>query len=354
MKQLKIEALQLLRQLIATESFSRTENASADLINGFFERHGMGTGRLKNNVWIKNRHYRSGLPTLLLNSHHDTVKPNAQYTRNPFLAEEQDGKLFGLGSNDAGGALVSLLASFMKFYNRSDLKFNLIYAASAEEEISGSEGIELLLPHLGRLDFGIVGEPTQMHIATAEKGLMVLECEAMGVAGHAARDEGDNAIYKAMQDIAWFRDFSFPRVSPRLGPVKMTVSMIKAGLQHNIVPGSCSFTVDIRTTDQYSNAEVLEIIKANTRCHIAPRSLRLNPSCIDETHPLVRAGVAVGRSLYGSPTTSDQALMAFPTIKMGPGDSARSHTADEFIYISEIENGIDLYVSLLDNLNQLL
>lgn len=351
MKERSEDAIALLKQLITIESFSKTENRTADVISSFFESRGMGTGRLMNNVWIKNKHYHVSKPTLLLNSHHDTVKPNAQYTRDPFQAKIQDGKLFGLGSNDAGGALVSLLACFLEFYNKADLNFNLIYAASAEEEISGKNGIELLLPHLGNLSFGIVGEPTQMQIAVAEKGLMVIECVAKGVSGHAAREEGENAIYKAMKDIEWFRTFQFPKVSSMLGPVKMTVSMIQAGLQHNIVPDACKFTVDIRTTDQYSNAEVLAIIKANTSCDILPRSVRLNPSLIEPVHPLVAAGIQIGRSLYGSPTTSDQALMNFPTIKMGPGDSARSHTADEFIFVKEIEEGIDLYIHLLNTLN---
>ncbi len=354
MKQKQEEAIALLKQLIAIESFSKTEHQTADAIHDFFEQRGIGAERLLNNVWVKNKHYHPSKPGLLLNSHHDTVKPNAQYTMNPFLPEVKDGKLFGLGSNDAGGALVSLLACFLEFYNRSDLNFNLIYVASAEEEISGKNGIELLLPHLGNLSFGIVGEPTQMQIAVAEKGLMVIECVAQGISGHAAREEGKNAIYEAMRDLEWFRTFRFPKVSPTLGPVKMTVSMIRAGLQHNIVPDSCAFTVDIRTTDQYSNAEVLEIIKANTSCELLPRSLRLNPSVIETTHPLVRAGIQVGRSLYGSPTTSDQALMSFPTIKMGPGDSARSHTADEFIFVQEIEEGIELYIRLLNTLNDLL
>lgn len=354
MKEKQEEAIALLKQLIAIASFSKTEHQTADAINHFFEQKGIGTGRLMNNVWVKNRHYHPSKPSLLLNSHHDTVKPNAQYSMNPFLPEVKERKLFGLGSNDAGGALVSLLACFLEFYNRTDLNFNLIYAATAEEEISGKNGIELLLPHLGNLSFGIVGEPTQMQMAVAEKGLMVIECVAQGISGHAAREEGKNAIYEAMHDLEWFRTFQFPKVSPTLGPVKMTVSMIHAGLQHNIVPDSCAFTVDIRTTDQYTNTEVLDIIKAHTRCDIAPRSLRLNPSVIEVTHPLVRAGMQIGRSLYGSPTTSDQALMNFPTIKMGPGDSARSHTADEFIFLQEIEEGIELYIRLLNTLNTLL
>ncbi len=354
MKQRQEEAIALLKKLISIESFSQTEDKTADAIHDFFEQRGIKANRLMNNVWVENEYYDPEKPTLLLNSHHDTVKPNAQYTINPFLPEVKTGKLFGLGSNDAGGALVSLLACFLEFYDRKDLHFNLIYAATAEEEISGKNGVELLLPHLGELSFGIVGEPTQMQIAVAEKGLMVLECVAKGVSGHAAREEGKNAIYEAMPDLEWFRTFQFPKISSTLGPVKMTVSMIRAGLQHNIVPDSCAFTVDVRTTDQYTNAEVLDIIKANTRCEILPRSFRLNPSAIDPAHPLVRAGVKLDRSLYGSPTTSDQALMNFPTIKMGPGDSARSHTADEFIFIEEIEKGIDLYIDLLNTLNTLL
>ncbi len=354
MKGITEEAITLLKQLITIESYSKTEDKTADTIDLFLKNKNVVTNRLLNNVWAKNKYYDAAKPTVLLNSHHDTVKPNSRYTRNPFEPSVEEGKLFGLGSNDAGGALVSLLSCFLYFYDKTDLKFNLIYAATAEEEISGKNGVELLIPELGELYFGIVGEPTKMEIAVAEKGLLVIECMTNGVSGHAAREEGENAIYKSLKDLEWFRTFKFPKISEVLGPVKMTVSMIHAGLQHNIVPDTCKFTVDIRTTDQYSNQEVLEIIKEHISCSIEARSVRLNPSFVNKEHPMVRAGVSLKRALYGSPTTSDQALMNFSTFKMGPGDSARSHTADEFIFINEIEEGIKIYIQLLNTFNTLL
>jgi acetylornithine deacetylase len=345
------EAILLLQKLITLESFSKSEDRTADLIEGFLRAKNISTHRTLNNVWAKNQYFDPVKPTILLNSHHDTVKPNTQYPRNPFDPQIEDGKLYGLGSNDAGGALVSLLACFLYFYDKNDLNFNLVFAATAEEEISGKNGIELCLPELGELSFGIVGEPTRMDIAIAEKGLLVIDCTAYGISGHAARNEGENAIYKALKDIEWFKTFTFPKISEMLGPVKMSVTMIQAGLQHNVVPESCSFTVDIRTTDVYSSQDILNIIKLHVSSTVKARSLRLNPSSVDKNHPMVKAGKTIGRNLYGSPTTSDQALMNFPTIKMGPGDSARSHTADEFIYTSEIEEGIDLYIQLLKTFN---
>lgn len=348
------EIITLLQKLISIESFSKTEDKTADAIALFLESKNISANRFLNNVWTSNKYYDPGKPTILLNSHHDTVKPNALYSKNPFEPLIENGKLYGLGSNDAGGALVSLLACFLYFYDKKDLNFNLIYAATAEEEISGKNGVEALLPKLDAVYFGIVGEPTHMNIAVAEKGLLVIDCMAKGIAGHAAREEGDNAIYKAMKDIDWFRTFKFPKISEALGPVKITVSMIHAGTQHNVVPDTCEFTVDIRTTDAFSNQEVLEIIRKYVSCEVQPRSLRLNPSFVSKDHPLVLAGTTLGRKLYGSPTLSDQALMNFPTFKMGPGDSARSHTADEFIFLNEIEEGIDLYIQLLNNFNSLL
>lgn len=353
MKAIKEDVILLLQKLITIESFSKTEDKTADAIEAFLKNKNVVTNRYLNNVWAKNNYFDDSKPTILLNSHHDTVKPNAQYTKNPFDPIIEDGKLYGLGSNDAGGPLVSLLACFLHFYNQTDLKFNLIFAATAEEEISGKNGIEILLPKLGDIYFGIVGEPTKMDIAIAEKGLLVIDCVAHGISGHAAREEGVNAIYNAIKDIEWFRTFNFPETSETLGPVKMTVSMIQAGLQHNIVPDSCSFTVDIRTTDLYSNEAVLDVIKQHISSTINPRSIRLNSSSVDKNHPMLQAGKLLQRNLYGSPTTSDQALMSFSTFKMGPGDSARSHTADEFIYINEIEEGIDLYIQLLTNYNLL-
>jgi acetylornithine deacetylase len=353
MEQLTADAIELLKQLIRIESFSKTEDKTADTIAEFLEHRGVETFRFHHNVWAKNKYFDVSKPTLLLNSHHDTVKPNAHYTKNPFEPIDEDGKLYGLGSNDAGGALVALMACFLHFYEQSDLRFNLIYAATAEEEISGQNGVEVLLPHLGKIAIGIVGEPTKMNLAIAEKGLLVIDCVANGKSGHAAREEGENAIYKALKDIEWFRTYQFPEVSETLGPVKMSVTLIQAGVQHNVVPDSCSFTVDIRTTDKYGTQEVLEVIQQNISSVIQPRSTRLNPSSINKNHPLVQAGLLLNRAVYGSPTTSDQALMAFDTVKMGPGDSARSHSADEFIYLKEIEEGIELYIQLINNYNQL-
>lgn len=341
------QAISLLKQLIETPSLSREEDASAAILEKFFNENGVATHRMGNNVWAKNLHFDDSKPTILLNSHHDTVKPNAGYTNDPFAAIEKDRILYGLGSNDAGGCLVSLITTFLHFHSQEGLQYNLILAATAEEEISGKDGIESLLKVLPAIDVGIVGEPTLMDMAIAEKGLMVLDCLAKGQSGHAAREEGDNAIYKAIKDIEWFKNYQFPKVSEMLGPVKMSVTMIDAGSQHNVVPDECRFVVDVRSTDAYSNQETLDIIKANVSSEVTPRSTRLNPSGIDINHPIVKAGSSLGRKTYGSPTLSDQALMPFPTLKIGPGDSARSHTADEFIYVNEIEEGIGLYIKLL-------
>ena len=278
------------------------------------------------------------------------MKPNASYTRDPFSPDIEGDILYGLGSNDAGGPLVALLATFLHFYDRADLPWNLLFAASAEEEISGKNGIEALLKHLPVCQLAIVGEPTQMDMAVAEKGLMVLDCTTEGVAGHAAREEGVNAIYLALQDIHWFQTFEFPKVSPQLGKIKMSVTQIQAGTQHNVVPDRCTFVVDLRATDAYTLEETLEIVKKNVRSTVIPRSVRLQPSGIPLQHPLVQRGLELGLKPYGSPTLSDQALIPYTSIKIGPGDSARSHSADEYIRISEIEKGIDLYIKLLEGL----
>ncbi|MFN8357336.1 MAG: M20 family metallo-hydrolase [Spirosomataceae bacterium] len=343
------DAIFLLKQLIATPSLSREEDQTADLIEEFFRERAIPYRRKKNNVWARNQYFNPELPTILLNSHHDTVKANPKWTLNPFEPVEQDGKLFGLGSNDAGGCLVSLMATFAYFYHRPDLKYNIVMAATAEEEISGTQGVELLLTEndLPPIDFAIVGEPTQMHLAIAEKGLLVVDCIAHGKAGHAARDEGINALYIALDDINWVRNYQFPKVSPTLGPIKMTATIIQAGSQHNVVPDTCQFTLDIRVTEQYRLEEVVAIVQENLQSEVRPRSVRLKPSGISMTHPIVQAGLALGRHTYGSPTTSDQALMDFPSLKCGPGHSERSHTADEFIYLSEIEEGIRLYIEML-------
>jgi len=343
-------SVQLLQQLIATPSFSKEEYKTADIIAGFLQEHGIEPERKLNNLWARNKYFDPNKPTILLNSHHDTVKPNSGYTRNPFEAKIEDGKLYGLGSNDAGGCLVSLISVFLYFYDKQDLKYNFCLAATAEEEISGVNGLELIIPELGKLDFAIVGEPTLMQLAIAEKGLMVLDCTTYGKAGHAAREEGENAIYKALPDIEWFRTFRFPKESEIFGPVKMSVTIINSGSQHNVVPASCVFTVDVRVTDAYRNEEVLEIIREHVSCEVKPRSIRLKPSSIDRDHPIVQAGIALGRTTYGSPTTSDQSLLDIQSIKVGPGDSARSHTADEFIYVNEIKEGIELYIKMLERI----
>jgi len=344
------QAVELLQRLISIPSFSREEAKTADLLEQFLQSKGVKTHRKKNNIWAWNKHFDPAKPTILLNSHHDTVKPNTGYTRDPFDAKIEDGKLYGLGSNDAGGCLVSLVQTFLYFYERNDLKYNFCLATTAEEEISGVNGLELIIPELGKLDFGIVGEPTLMQLAIAEKGLMVLDCVAHGKSGHAAREEGVNAIYKAMDDIEWFRTYRFPKESEVFGPVKMSVTVINAGSQHNVVPASCNFVVDVRVTDAYRNEEVLEIIRQHVQCDVTPRSIRLKPSKIDKEHPIVQAGVALGRTTYGSPTTSDQSLLDIHSLKVGPGDSARSHTADEFIYLDEIREGIDLYIKMLESI----
>ena len=345
---LAADALTLLKQLIATPSFSRDETHTADLLETFFRERDVPTQRLKNNVWAVNRQFDPAKPTLLLNSHHDTVKPNTSWTLDPFSPLEQDGKLFGLGSNDAGGCLVSLIAAFLHFYDRTDLAYNILLIASAEEEISGRDGLELVLPHVPTIDFAIVGEPTEMQLAIAEKGLLVLDCTAHGISGHAARDEGDNAIYHALQDIDWLRTYQFPNVSPTLGPIKMSVTIIQAGTQHNVVPDACTFTVDVRVTEQYTLEDVIAIIRANIRSDVQPRSIRLTPSSIPVEHPIVQAGLALGRHTYGSPTTSDQAVLSCPSLKCGPGHSGRSHSANEFLYLHELSDGVRGYIQMLE------
>ena len=345
-------AITLLQQLIAIPSFSREEDKTALVLEQFFKQHDIHAERKGHNVWARNKYFQAGLPTILLNSHHDTVRPNSAYTRDPFKGEIIDGKLYGLGSNDAGGPLVCLMLAFLHFYEHRNLRFNLVMAATAEEEISGSEGIESIWKQLPSIDFAIVGEPTLCQMAIAEKGLIVLDCTAYGKAGHAAREEGVNAIYEAMRDIDWLRSYKFPKVSPTLGAIKMTTTVIQAGRQHNVVPADCQYTVDVRVTDQYSLEEVLSVIEKNVKAKVVPRSLRMRPSGVPADHPLVRAAQKLNIAMYGSPTTSDQALIPVPSVKIGPGDSARSHTADEFIYVAEIVKGIDTYIGLLNELSR--
>ncbi len=348
---LQNEALQLLKSLIAIPSFSKEEFATADCLQDFFSKHNMLWNRVKHNIWSKNLYFDPAKPTILLNSHHDTVKPNKGFTLNPFEPIEKDGKLFGLGSNDAGGCLVSLIATYLYFYAKEGLTYNLVFVASAEEEISGTDGIELILKDLPKIDFGIVGEPTLLEMAIAERGLMVLDVESTGKAGHAAREEGENALYKILPDLAWFSTYVFEKVSPLLGAVKMSVTVIETdNKQHNVVPSTCKMVVDVRVNELYRFEEILHTIQANVNAKVTPRSLRLRSTSIAQDHILIKAGTKLGKGHYGSVTTSDKALMPFPTLKMGPGDSARSHSADEFIFIQEIETGIQTYIQLLENI----
>ena len=347
---LAVEATELLLRLIATPSFSREEDQTALLIEAFLAQHEIPFQRKGNNIWATNLHFDPAKPTILLNSHHDTVRPNKSWTLDPFTPLEQDGKLYGLGSNDAGGCLVSLLATFVHFYDRPGMAYNMLMAATAEEEISGNNGLECLVDELPPISFAIVGEPTEMQLAIAEKGLLVIDCIARGRSGHAARNEGENAIYKAIQDINWLTTYQFPKVSPTLGPIKMSVTIINAGSQHNVVPDACTFTVDVRVTEQYTLEEILETIRQHISSEIQPRSIRLKPSSIPVEHPIVKSGIALGRTTFGSPTTSDQALLDCPSLKCGPGFSGRSHSADEFIYLREIEEGVRGYVAMLNGI----
>ncbi|MCO6501014.1 MAG: M20 family metallo-hydrolase [Vicingus serpentipes] len=350
MKELQHKAISLLKQLIETPSLSREEDKTADLIHDFLKENEVVCFRSNNNVWAKNKHFDELKPTILLNSHHDTVKPGSDYTLDPFKAIEQEGKLHGLGSNDAGGCLVSLIATFIHFYEAENLSHNLVLVASAEEEISGQNGIASVLGKIPAIDFGIVGEPTLMDMAVAEKGLMVLDCVAHGKSGHAARNEGENAIYIALEDINTLNNFKFEKTSSYLGEIKLSTTVIQAGEKHNSVPETCNFVVDVRTTDAYTNDEVLKMIQDQLKSEVKARSTRLQPSFMKLNHPLLLIAKELGYQFYGSPTLSDQALLSFPTIKLGPGDSARSHTADEFIYIKEIEQGIEKYIELIERM----
>lgn len=341
------EAVALLEELIRTPSFSKEEAGTADLLAGFLSGHGLEVHRSGHNVWVFNEAMDPDKPTILLNSHHDTVKPNAGYTRDPFEPVLEGGRLYGLGSNDAGGCLVSLAAAFLYFERKEKLPYNLCFAATAEEEISGRGGIESVLPSLGALEFALVGEPTLMQMAVAEKGLMVLDGLAQGRPGHAAREEGVNAIYMALQDIQWLSTYQFPKKSTWTGPVKMSVTMIQAGTQHNVVPATCEFVVDVRVNEHYSHQEVLDTIRQHIRSEVTPRSTRLKPSSIPLEHPIVQAGLKLGLTPFGSPTMSDQALLDIPSLKIGPGDSARSHSADEYVELEEIKSGIQTYIELL-------
>lgn len=342
------ELIDLLKSMVAIPSLSREETAVADFMEKWMKEHDLPVFRKGNNLWV-DADPSSDKPVLLLNGHIDTVKPAGGYTREPFEAVEEDGCIYGLGTNDDGASVVALLGAYMKL-SEKEQPYHLIYSATAEEEVCGRNGIELIIDEIGPVALGIIGEPTGMQMAVAEKGLMVLDCTAHGKSGHAARNEGINAIYEAMKDIEWFRTYRFEKVSPFLGPVKMSVTMVNAGTQHNVVPDTCTFVVDVRSNGLYSNPEILDFVKQSVSCDVKERSTRLNSSHIDLSHPVVQRGVSLGLEPFGSPTTSNQAVLHFTTLKIGPGQSSRSHTADEFIKIEEITSSIGVYVSLLDGL----
>ena len=343
-----MDTIDLLKNMIRIPSFSRDEGAVADFLERWMLTEGFAARRLGNNLWMESGP-ADGRPTILLNAHIDTVKPASGYTRDPFTPEIEDGCLYGLGSNDDGGSLIALLETYSRLIQKEQ-PYRLIFSATAEEEVSGKGGLDLILPELGRIDFGVMGEPTGMRMAVAERGLMVLDCTAYGKSGHAARNEGVNAIYKAIEDIQWFKSHSFDRVSDFLGAVKMSVTQISAGTQHNVVPDKCTFVVDVRPNGMYTNPELLELIKSSVSCEVKERSTRIGSSHLPMDHPAVVRGLSLGLEPFGSPTTSNQALCHFPTLKIGPGDSARSHSADEYIRLDEIANGIETYVALLDGL----
>lgn len=343
-----MDTIVLLKNMIRIPSFSRDEGAVADFLERWMLTEGFAARRLGNNLWMESGP-ADGRPTILLNAHIDTVKPASGYTRDPFTPEIEDGCLYGLGSNDDGGSLIALLETYSRLIQKEQ-PYRLIFSATAEEEVSGKGGLDLILPELGRIDFGVMGEPTGMRMAVAERGLMVLDCTAYGKSGHAARNEGVNAIYKAIEDIQWFKSHSFDRVSDFLGAVKMSVTQINAGTQHNVVPDRCTFVVDVRPNGMYTNPELLEMIKSSVSCEVKERSTRIGSSHLPMDHPAVVRGLSLGLEPFGSPTTSNQALCHFPTLKIGPGDSARSHSADEYIRLDEIADGIETYVALLDGL----
>ena len=348
-EKLTTRAIALLKQLIETQSFSSEEGPTAAHIEQWFVQRDIPFKRTNHNVWATNKYFDESKPTLLLNSHHDTVKPNNGYTKDPFKAIVEDGRLYGLGSNDAGGCLVSLLATFAYFYSRENLNFNLVIVASAEEESSGENGLNSMLSVIPKVDVAIVGEPTLMNLAVAEKGLVVFDAIVKGTPSHAAHPNHDNAIYKTIPVLEWFKNYTFDKTSEALGEVKLTVTQINAGKQHNAVPADVKLVVDVRVNDKYSNQDIVDILQKEAPCDsIIPRSIKLNSSSIPLDHPLVIAGIEIGRSTYGSPTLSDQAVLSCPSLKLGPGDSTRSHSADEFIYVNEIEEGIKIYIELLE------
>ena len=347
-KVLTEKAIELLKELISIQSFSKEEEGTAAALENWFKGFDIPFERIHNNVFAKNKYWDDSKPTLLLNSHHDTVKPNQAYTKDPFHPHIEDGKLYGLGSNDAGGCLVSLLATFSYFYHAENLNHNILMVASAEEENAGKNSLRGLLPNLPKIDVAIVGEPTLMQLAIAEKGLVVFDAVVRGTPSHAAHPNNNNAIYNTIEVLEWFKNYSFDRTSEALGDVKMTVTQINAGSQHNVVPSQVDLVIDVRVNDKYTNKEIADLLKSEAPCELKERGLNLNSSRIDKNHPLVKSGIALGRETYGSPTLSDQAALSCQSLKLGPGDSTRSHSADAFIYVSEIEEGIDLYIRILE------
>ncbi len=347
-KVLTEKAIELLKELISIQSFSKEEEGTATALENWFKGFDIPFERIHNNVFAKNKYWDESKPTLLLNSHHDTVKPNQAYTKDPFHPHIEDGKLYGLGSNDAGGCLVSLIATFTHFYVSKNLNHNLLMVASAEEENAGEHSLRGLLPSLPKIDVAIVGEPTLMQLAIAEKGLVVFDAIVRGTPSHAAHPNDNNAIYNTIKVLEWFKNYSFDKTSEALGDVKLTVTQINAGSQHNVVPSQVDLVIDVRVNDRYSNKEIANLLKSEAPCELKERGLKLNSSRIDKGHPLVKSGIALGRETYGSPTLSDQAALTCQSLKLGPGDSTRSHSADEFIYIKEIEEGIDLYIKILE------
>ena len=343
------EAIELLKQIITIPSFSREEGRVADVMADVLQKYRFDVHRQGNNVWSRSREFNAEKPTLLLDAHLDTVHPSGAWTTDPFVPTVKDGKLFGLGSNDTGGSIVTMLAAFI-ILNEKPQAYNLVYLGSAEEENTGAGGMQSVFPNLGKIDFALVGEPTGMRPAVAEKGLMVLDCHAKGVAGHAAREEGVNAIYEALEDIAWFRAYRFERESELLGAVKMSVTGIEAGTVHNVVPAACRFMVDIRVNELYTNLQILDTIRHHVKCEVFPRSISLNSSSVSLKHPIVERCRQLGLEPYGSPTTSNQAVISCPSLKIGPGDSARSHAANEYIRLDEIEKGIEMFINILDGM----
>lgn len=349
-QELTEQAIELLKELISIQSYSGQENQTADLLSNVLTDYGFDPQRRGNNIWSSSAGIDPQKPTVMLNSHHDTVKATSKWTKDPFTPTLEDGRLYGLGSNDAGGPLVSLLATFV-FLSQKEQPYNLIFLASAEEETSGKKGVPIVLPELPNIDFAVVGEPTSMNLAIAERGLIVLDCVSHGQSGHAARNEGENALYKAMKDIDWFRTYQFEKVSEVLGPINMTVTMIEAGSQHNVVPDECRFVVDVRPNEFYTNEEIVQLIRKHVDCEVTPRSTNLNASGVEPDHPVIQRAKELGLKTYGSKTMSDQVHMPFDSVKIGPGDTRRSHTADEYIKLDEIRNGINTYINLLDQWN---